>query len=60
MTTPTNAPVTSLEAEEKRDAIRINVKVNSRMFVLPAFGAVAGLSLGTSSSGDETSILRKF
>lgn len=59
MTTPTNATVTSLE-EEKKDAIRINVNVNSRMFTLPAFGAIAGLGLGTSNSGDETSVLRRF
>jgi hypothetical protein len=58
MTTPTiDGTVTPLEEEEKKDAIRINVNVNARMFTLPAFGAVAGLALGTSSSGDKSSAL---
>ena len=50
MTTPTNGTAdTSLE-EEKNEAIRINVNVNSRMFTLPALGALTGLTLGTSDS----------
>ncbi|KIM25944.1 hypothetical protein M408DRAFT_202689 [Serendipita vermifera MAFF 305830] len=46
MTTPTDETSPSLEEGNNNNAIRINVNVNQRLFILPAFGAFTGLSLG--------------
>lgn len=43
MTTPTDG---TLEKEENGNAIHITLNVNERLFILPAFGAFTGLSLG--------------